>query len=62
MSEEKEVQQIWQKPKEPREPRFYVPNAPPPQTAEQTAIQRWLDLADEALKPEEDSDPNPSAA
>ena len=62
MSEEKQTEKIWQVSKQPREPKFYVPNAPPAKTAEQTAIQRWLDLADRALKTEEDPDAEPSAA
>lgn len=60
MSEEKQVEKIWQVAKQAREPKFYVPDAPPAKTAEQTAIQRWLDLADRALKTE--NDPDPSAA
>lgn len=62
MSEEKQVEKIWQISKQSREPKFYVPDAPPAKTAEQTEIQRWLDLADRALKTDEDSDPTPSAA
>lgn len=62
MSEEKQVEKIWQVSKQPREPKFYVPDALPAKTAEQTAIQHWLDLADRALKTEEDPDPTPSAA
>ena len=61
MSDEKNVEKIWQLSK-PRKPKFYVPDAPPAKTAEQTAIQHWLDLADQALKTEEDPDPTPSAA
>ena len=62
MSEEKHMRKIWKISKEPRKPRFYVPDAPPTKTAEQTAIQHWLNLADQVLRTEEDPDPTPSAA
>ena len=61
MSDEKNVEKIGQL-STPRKPTLYVPDAPPAKTAEQTTIQRWLDLADQALKTEEDPDPTPSAA
>ncbi len=59
----KENEKLWQASTTKREPRFYTPNDPLPKTPDQTAVERWLELADAALKKDTpDPDSGPSAA
>ncbi|HEX6467344.1 MAG TPA: hypothetical protein VFZ99_08565 [Terriglobales bacterium] len=58
----KQKGKVWQMSQEKkRASKLYRPDGPPIKTPDQTAVERWLELADAALEKNDDPDPSPSA-